>query len=81
MEILAKAPEYYIQQCSKCGAVLKYSKCDIHVAYVPFYAADGTEWKCSFDSIMCPSCNSPIEAKREWLIEIGWIKKLIENVM
>lgn len=80
MEILAKAPEYYIQQCKICGTVFKYSKCDINLSNIPFYAEDGTEWRCHYDSIMCPTCNHPIKAEREWLIETGWIKKLLENI-
>ena len=79
MEVLVKAPEYYIQQCGCCGTVLKYSKCDIHIANKPFEVENGNECTCSFDAIICPSCGNPIEAKREWLIEIGWIKNLLES--
>lgn len=80
MEVLTKAPECYIQQCVRCGAVLKYSKCDIHVADVPFFTEDGTQYRCSFDSIVCPSCDNPIEAERTWFIEVEWIKKLLDNI-
>jgi hypothetical protein len=31
MQILKEAPECYIQQCEYCGAVLKYSECDINI--------------------------------------------------
>lgn len=81
MEILAKAPECYIQQCDRCGAVLRYSKCDITLANIPFYVDNGDKWLCTYDSIICPSCGEALEAKREWFIDIGWIKKLLENVM
>lgn len=81
MEILAKAPECYIQQCDCCGAVLRYSKCDIHMSGVPFYVDNGDQWVCGYDAIICPSCNEVLKAKREWLIDMGWIKKLLKSVM
>lgn len=73
MQILKEAPECYIQQCNNCGAVLKYSECDINVAYKAFEyndpdCPDITSMFCAYDSFVCPSCNGVNEAKRKWLI-------------
>ena len=68
MQILKEAPECYIQQCKHCGAVLKYSECDIHPANLRFKTSDG--WGiCTYDSFECPSCHVRDEAKRRWMIE------------
>ena len=79
MEILEKAPECYIQQCNNCGAVLKYSECDIHPGDTPFKDNNGVEWTCTCDSFVCPSCNHPISATRTWFTGIEWIKKLLDR--
>lgn len=80
MEILEKAPDRYIQQCSNCGAILKYSESDIHPYGIPFYTEDGTEWRFYEDAFVCPSCNIPVAAERTWFTGIEWIKKLLENM-
>lgn len=74
MQILKEAPECYIQQCKNCGAVLKYSECDINVANKEFKYTDPncpdiTFAFCIYDSFVCPSCFSINEAKRKWMIE------------
>lgn len=75
MQILKEAPECYIQQCENCGAVLKYSECDIHVRNKPFKAYEDQENEnngfciCTYDSFVCPSCSYINEAKRRWLME------------
>lgn len=73
MQILKEAPECYIQQCEYCGAVLKYSECDINVKNkrVNFKDMDGnnTCYVCVYDSFVCPSCFGINEAKRKWLME------------
>ena len=79
MEILEKAPDCYIQQCKNCGAVLKYSECDIHKGDIEFEEY-GQWWLCKYDSFMCPSCRYPQDAERTWFTGIEWIKKLLENV-
>lgn len=80
MQVLAKSPECYIQQCGHCGSVLKYSECDIHISDVPFYTKGGEEWTCGFDSILCPCCDNIIEAKRIWIVEAELIKKFLDNI-
>ena len=79
MEILEKAPDRYIQMCKCCGAVLKYSESDINEAHKTFKYKD-TEWRCSYDSFICPSCQYINCAERTWFTGIEWIKKLLENV-
>ena len=73
MQILKEAPECYIQQCRYCGAVLKYSECDIHVGNLcfNFKDKDGNDVSCVCrdDSFVCPSCCGVNEAKRKWLME------------
>jgi hypothetical protein len=80
MEILEKAPECYIQQCKNCGAVLKYSECDIHAGDIPFKSDDGRDWVCSCDAFICPSCKLPIAAERTWFTGIEWIKKILDRI-
>lgn len=75
MQILKEAPECYIQQCKYCGAVLKYSECDINVADKNFNIIDSdgfervSSCRCSFDSFVCPSCYEINEARRKWMME------------
>lgn len=75
MQILKEAPECYIQQCEYCGAVLKYSECDINVKNKSFEIkhSDGStivpNCICTCDSFICPSCYRVNEAKRKWMIE------------
>lgn len=75
MQILKEAPECYIQQCEYCGAVLKYSECDINIRNKTFEIknSDGSVLSpnciCSYDSFVCPSCCGVNEAKRKWMIE------------
>ena len=75
MKILKEAPECYIQQCEHCGAVLKYSECDINVKDKRFEikhsngATIVSNCICSYDSFVCPSCYNVNEAKRKWMIE------------
>ena len=80
MEILEKAPDRYIQQCSNCGAILKYSDSDIHPYGIPFYVDDVTQWTCGYDAFVCPSCNMPNKAERTWFTGIEWIKKLLDGM-
>ena len=68
MQILKEAPECYIQQCEYCGAVLKYSECDIHPKNLA-YETDAGWGVCFYDSFECPSCHCRNEAKRRWMIE------------
>lgn len=73
MQILKEAPECYIQQCKYCGAVLKYSECDIRVRNNEFSFKDNEDndhhCVCVYDSFVCPSCFNVNEAKRRWLME------------
>lgn len=75
MQILKEAPECYIQQCEYCGAVLKYSECDINIKNKTFEIKNPNDLTkksdciCSYDSFVCPSCNSVNKAKRKWMIE------------
>ena len=70
MTILHESPECYVQQCSKCGAVFKYSLCDIHIDGIPHYKANG---ECigvaCFDSICCPCCETILPATKEWFYD------------
>lgn len=77
VQILKEAPECYIQQCSHCGAVLKYSECDINVAGKDFYV-DGKDggiydgwYNMPYDTFICPSCNYVKPAERKWLIDFS----------
>ena len=72
MQILKEAPECYIQQCEHCGAVLKYSECDINVKNKHFAVntPESEGWCiCAYDSFVCPACGALNEAKRRWLME------------
>lgn len=73
MQILKEAPEWYIQHCEHCGAVLKYSECDIHVKNVPFYIKNKNGENIRFqyvcDTFICPCCNKINEAERKWFYE------------
>ena len=70
MTVLQESPECYIQQCQKCGAVLKYSPHDIHIEADPYYNENGEIiYMAGFDSIMCPCCKKVIPATREWFYE------------
>ena len=68
MTILHESPEYYIQQCSECGAVLKYSKNDILVAYKEHYLGDHM-FVADVDHIYCPCCKTPIQATKEYFYQ------------
>lgn len=70
MTVLHESPEYYIQQCQECGAVLKYSPHDIHIMADPYYDEHGEIiYMAGFDSIMCPCCEKVIPATKEWFYE------------
>lgn len=70
MTVLHESPEYYIQQCDKCGAVLKYSLHDIHIAEKPFFVNnDESPWYASFDAIVCPCCKSMLVATKNWFYD------------
>lgn len=70
MTVLQESPECYIQQCQECGAVLKYSKHDIHIEADPYYDDNGDIiYIAGFDSIMCPCCKKVILAAKEWFYE------------
>jgi hypothetical protein len=74
MIVLQESPEYFIQQCEECGAILKYSLHDIHPEAAPYYDEDG-EIKCiaGFESIMCPCCKEVIPATKTWFYESPYI--------
>lgn len=65
MKVLHESPECYIQQCNKCGAVLQYSLCDIHIKE-KLYPVNGQEIMTGFDSIVCPCCQEILLATKEW---------------
>lgn len=75
MQIIKDAPECYIQQCEYCGAVLKYSECDINVRNKSFEikhsngSVIASDCICSYDSFVCPSCYKINGARRKWMIE------------
>lgn len=75
MQIIKEAPECYIQQCEYCGAVLKYSECDINVRNKSFEikhsngSVMASDCIYSYDSFVCPSCYKVNEARRKWMIE------------
>ena len=69
MQILKEAPECYIQMCENCGAVLKYSECDIILKNTSWTTEEGGWGVCTYDSFECPSCHCHNEAKRRWMIE------------
>lgn len=75
MTVLYDSPEYYIQRCDKCGAVLKYSLHDIHIAYEPF-SIDGVEYIASDDTICCPCCKSILTATKNWFYDAFLPQKL-----
>ena len=65
MTVIERSCECYIQQCRKCGAVLRYSMNDIHVKDKPFRIAnDVLPYITSFDGIVCPQCGEILEANR-----------------
>lgn len=69
MTILHESPECYIQQCSECGAVLKYSKNDIYIADKLHEFEDGESYYASFDFIRCPACGQVLMSTKEWLYD------------
>ena len=68
MEILYESPNCYIQQCHECGAVFKYSLCDIHVNGKPHFV-DGQMRTTSFASICCPCCSEILPATKQWFYD------------
>jgi hypothetical protein len=80
MTVLHENPEYYIQQCHKCGAILKYSLNDIHVAYEDFFI-EGFDlpWIASDDSIVCACCKSVLTATKQWFYDPFLLQKLLSH--
>lgn len=68
MTVLHESPEYYIQQCNECGAVLKYSLHDIHIANEQFFV-DDQPWLASYDAIVCPCCKRLLVATKNWFYD------------
>ena len=75
MEVLHESPEYYIQQCRNCGAVLKYSLNDIYIADHPF-SVKGKEYISSEDAIVCPCCQTILPANKQWFYDAFLSQKL-----
>ena len=74
MTVLQESPEYFIQQCKECGAVLKYSLHDIHTEADPYCDEHGDIiYMAGFDSIMCPCCEKVIPATKEWFYESPYV--------
>lgn len=66
MTVLQTSPEYYIQQCSGCGAVLKYSKHDIYIGNTVHHIQEtDTSFWTRNDSIICPVCGYIQDATKE----------------
>ena len=76
MTILHDSPEHYIQQCSDCGAVLKYSSHDIHVGAQPFFNK-GQICVAAYDAIVCPCCKTILPATKQWFYEAFLPQKLV----
>lgn len=68
MTVLHESHECYIQQCNECGAVLKYSLHDIHIANEPFFV-DDQQWGASYDAIVCPCCKRLLVATKNWFYD------------
>lgn len=69
MTVLRESHECYIQQCNECGAVLKYSLHDIHIANETFFI-DDQPWVASYDTIVCPCCKRPLVATKNWFYDV-----------
>lgn len=72
MQILKESPDCYIQHCAYCGAVLKYSECDIHVKKIKFTVKNdkgnnNTYWFSDDDTFVCPCCYNVNIAERKWM--------------
>lgn len=68
MTVLHESPEYYIQQCKDCGAILKYSLHDINAGGQPFWI-EGEMCAAAYDSIVCPCCQAIIPATKQWFYD------------
>lgn len=68
MTVLHESPEYYIQQCSNCGAILKYSLHDVNVGAQPFWVK-GQICVAAYDSIVCPCCQTILPATKQWFYD------------
>ena len=74
MTVLHESPEHYIQQCERCGAILKYSLHDINIGAQPFWSK-GQITVASYDSIICPCCQEILPATKQWLYDTFLLQK------
>lgn len=60
MHILNECPEYYIQKCAACGAILQYSQDDILVKNKIHINNTGTFYS-NKDHIVCAACGKILQ--------------------